>query len=213
MNQDLRDQLITLAKKNISSKDRSHDFSHALRVLHNAERITEKESGDLDIIIPAALFHDIIVYQKNHPSRMNSQKESASMAEKILKTVSNFPKEKIELVKECIIECSFTKGIVPETIESKIIQDADGLEATGAISIMRTYSSTGQMKRPFYDLNDPFCKLRSPDSSKFALDLFYIRLLKVAEKMHTKTAKEIAQRRTSFLIEFLKEFELELEGK
>lgn len=87
------------------------------------------------------------------------------------------------------------------------------MEATGAISIMRTYSSTGQMKNPFYNAEDPFCKNRKPDALKFALDLFYERLLKVTERMHTKTAKKIAKRRTDFLIKFLEEFKLELEGK
>ena len=69
------------------------------------------------------------------------------------------------------------------------------------------------MKRPFYNSEDPFCENREPNASKFALDLFYERLLKVAERMHTKTAKKIAERRTDFLIDFLKEFKLELEGK
>ncbi|MBI5076994.1 hypothetical protein HZB94_01250 [Candidatus Falkowbacteria bacterium] len=98
-------------------------------------------------------------------------------------------------------------------MESKILQDADGLEATGAISIMRTYSSTGQMKRPFYNFENPFCENREPNATQFALDLFYERLLKVADRMHTKTAKKIAKRRTDFLKKFLNEFKLELEGK
>jgi|TARA_Y100000310_G_scaffold82857_1_gene79477 hypothetical protein len=90
--------------------------------------------------------------------------------------------------------------------------DADSLEATGAISIMRTYSSTGQMKRPFYNSEDPFCENRKPDSLNFALDLFYDKLLKVTDKMHTKTSKSISKRRTDFLIDFLKELKLEWKG-
>jgi uncharacterized protein len=213
MDGELKNQLIKIAKEKISDIDVSHDFEHALRVLSNAERIAKEESGDFDIIVPAALFHDLVVYPKNHPDRHKSQEESAEVAEEILNTFGNFPKNKIEKVKSCILECSFSKGIVPNLLESKILQDADGLEATGAISIMRTYSSTGQMKRPFYNAEDPFCENRESDSSKYALDLFYDRLLKVAERMHTKTAKKIAKRRTDFLIDFLIEFKLELEGK
>jgi len=210
VNLELKNQLIKIAKEKIQDADVSHDFEHALRVLSNAEKIAKEEMGDFDIIVPAALFHDLVVYQKNHPNKHRSQKESAKAAEKILKTFDNFPKDKIEKVKICITECSFSKGIIPDLLESKILQDADALEATGAISIMRTYSSTGQMKRPFYNSEDPFCENREPNASKFALDLFYERLLKVAERMHTKTAKEIAKRRTDFLIVFLKELELEL---
>ncbi len=182
-------------------------------MLSNAKRITKEENGDFDIITPAALFHDLAVYPKNHPDKHKSQKESTKAMEKILNTFGNFPKDKIKKVKTCILECSFNKGIVPDLLESKIPQDADGLKATGTISIMRTYSSTGQMKRPFYNPEDPFCENREQNASKFALDLFYERLLKVAERMHTKTAKKIVKRRTDFLIDFLKGFKLELEEK
>ena len=198
MNKELKNQLIKIAKEKIPNIDVSHDFEHALRVLLNAERIAKEEGGDFDIIVPVALFHDLIVYPKNHPDKYKSQEESAEAAEKILKTFDNFPKNKIEKVKICILECSFSKGIVPNLLESKILQDADGLEATGAISIMRTYSSTGQMKRPFYDSDDPFCEKREPNASEFALDLFYERLLKVTERMHTKTAKKLPKEELIF---------------
>ena len=214
MDTKLKNILIEIAKERIPNTDVSHDFEHASRVLSNAERIAKEEKGDLDIIIPAALFHDLIVYPKDHYDTNKSQEESAEAAEKILIALDNFPKEKIGKIKTCILECSFNKGINPQLLESKILQDADGLEATGAISIMRTYSSTGQMQRPFYNSEDPFCKNRKPEiTPKYALDLFYVRLLKVADRMHTKTAKKIAERRTDFLLTFLKELELELEGK
>lgn len=210
---ELRNKLIKIAAEKIPIVDASHDFEHALRVLSNAENIAGEEGGDLEIIVPAALFHDVVVYPKDHPDRLRSQEESADVTEKILDSIEGFPKGKITEVKTCILECSFSKGIVPETIESKIIQDADGLEATGAISIMRTYSSTGQMRRPFYHSEDPFAQKRNPDAPSFALDLFFERLLKVTDRMHTKTAREISKRRTNFLNEFLEEFKLELEGK
>lgn len=213
MKTELRNRLIKIAKQKIPNTDVSHDFDHAMRVVSNTERISQEEGGDFEIIFPGALFHDVIVYPKNHPDKHKSQEESAEAAGKVLTSFRNFPKAKIEKVKICIMECSFSKGIVPKTLESRILQDADGLEATGAISIMRTYSSTGQMKRPFYNIDDPFCKNRKPNAIKFALDLFYERLLKVAERMHTKTAKKIAKRRTDFLMTFLTEFELELKGK
>lgn len=213
MDSELKNLLIKIAREKISDQDVSHDFEHAARVLANAERIASIEGGDLEIIIPAALFHDLIVYPKDHPDRFQSQSDSAMEAEKILNELENFAQEKIEIIKTCILQCSFSKGIIPELLESKILQDADGLEATGAISIMRTYSSTGQMKRPFYNSTDPFCEARIPDASQNALDLFYERLLKVGDRMHTNTAKEIAARRTEFLRDFLAAFKLELEGK
>jgi uncharacterized protein len=213
MNTGLKNQLIKIAKEKIPTSDVSHDFEHALRVLSNAEKINKKENGDLEIVVPAALFHDLVVYPKNHPDKHRSQEESAKATAGILKEIDGFSEEKIEKVKTCILECSFSKGIIPKLLESKILQDADGLEATGAISIMRTFASTGQMKRPFYHSADPFCRHREPDAAKFALDLFYERLLKVAERMHTETARKIAKRRTEFLEQFLEELKLELEGE
>lgn len=211
MTTELKYKLLKIAREKISDKDVSHDYEHAMRVLSNAERISKEEGGDLNIIVPAALFHDLITYPKNHPDRFKSQEDSANMAEEILQSISEYPQEKIKKVKTCILECSFSKWIKSELLESKILQDADWLEATWAISIMRTYSSTGQMKRPFYNSSDPFCNKREPDAGMFALDLFYERLLKVTERMNTKTAKKISERRTKFLLDFLDELKLELE--
>jgi uncharacterized protein len=114
---------------------------------------------------------------------------------------------------EAIRSCSFAKGIVPNQLEAKILQDADGLESMGAISIMRTFASTGQMGRQFYNPEDPFCRKRNPDAIKYALDLFFTHLLVVESRMHTQSAKHIAKRRTAFLKRFLKELERELKGK
>lgn len=213
MNKELRHKLISLAEEKITDDDPSHDFEHALRVLANAERIHKDEDADLDILVPAALFHDIVNYPKNDPRSRFAADESAEVAKVLLKEVKEYPEDKIDSVAMTIRTCSFSKGINPDSIEAKILQDADGLEATGAISIMRTFSSTGSMKRLFYHSEDPFCRDRKPDDLKFALDLFYTRLLKVEERMHTKAAKKIAKRRTSFLRKFLEELRLELEGK
>ena len=105
----------------------------------------------------------MIVYQKNEEfnGRFQSQEDSAREAEKILKFIKEYPAEKIEKVMIAIKECSFSKGFIPEFLESKILQDADKLESTGVISIMRTFSSSGQMKRLFYNPKDPFCEERT----------------------------------------------------
>ena len=211
MNPKRKEQLLEIAKQKITSEDPSHDFEHALRVLSNAEHIAKEEKADLDIIIPASLFHDIVNWPKNHPNAKLSSQQSAVVTKRILEEI-NYPQEKIEKVCYAISVCSFGKGIVPELLEAKILQDADGLEATGAIAIMRTFCTTGQLKRQFYHPIDPFCKKRSPDGIKYALDLFWERLLKIEKRVHTKTAKKIAKRRTKFLLSFLKELDQELKG-
>jgi len=209
MNKSIEEKLIKIMKEKQTKKDPSHDFHHVLRVCKLAEKIGKKEKADLEILIPAALFHDIIVYQKNHPKSQNETDESAAYARKVLKQIKEYPQNKIEQVVVCIKQCSFSKGIAASTFESKILQDADRLEATGAISIMRTFSSGGQMNRQFYELSDPFCK-KGDVAFRSGIDLFYRRLLVVEKGMNTEMAKQIAVRRTIFLKNFLAELKLEL---
>lgn len=210
MNDLLRKQLINIAKEKLSKNDPSHDVNHTLRVLALSEKIGLKEKADFDIIVPSAIFHDIINYPKNHHKRLCSSKESANFASDALKNIESFPKDKIKKVHESINFCSFTKGLKPCFLEAKILQDADSLEATGAISVMRTFSSAGMMNREFYHVSDPFCEKRKPDDSKYALDLFFTRLLVVKDRLHTRTAKKIAEKRVVFLNDFIGELQLEL---
>lgn len=141
----MKDKVIKITKDKFQEGDPTHDISHTLRVLKNAEFIASKENGDLDIIIPSALFHDIICYSKNSEKSKYSSDESANFAVSILKTFPEYPKYKIPKVHTSITQCSFSKQIDPELLEAKILQDADRLEATGAISIMRTFASAGLM--------------------------------------------------------------------
>ncbi len=105
--------------------------------------------------------------------------------------------------------------VKPVTLESKIIQDADRLEASGAISIMRTFASAGKYNIPFYHTADPFLKkgrvIETENGyTKYALDLFYQRLLQVEKYMNTETAKELVRSRTEFLQAFLAQLATEL---
>ncbi|MDP2598621.1 MAG: HD domain-containing protein [Candidatus Liptonbacteria bacterium] len=206
----LKKKLTKLAEKHQVKGDPSHDFHHILRVLNLAVQIAKRERADMDVVIPAALFHDVVVYRKDTKKSKMESDESAQIAGKILDDITSYPKQKIDKVLTCIRQCSFSKGITPSLLEAKILQDADRLEATGAISIMRTFSSGGQMKRPFYDPHDPFRTKSVSEKFGPSLDLFYQRLLRVEKTMHTNWAKKIARRRTRFLKTFLSELKTEL---
>ncbi len=213
LNDRLRSELVENVKRNINSEDPSHDILHTLRVLSNAENISKEEGGDLDVVTPAALFHDIVCYPKNSPKNRFSVKESAEYAETILTKMPEYPQEKIKRVKSAILSTSFTYGKETESIEDEIVQAADMLDAVGVISVMRTYGSSGVMKRAFYEPNDPFAEHRELDDMKYGLDLFYTRLLTIQDKIKTKTAQKIAKRRTMILVKILDEFRKELQGK
>lgn len=211
INKKLKEQLITIARKKISSTDPSHDINHALRVMNLCSMIAIKEEGNEDILVPAALFHDLINYPKDHSKAKYNSSLSAESTKTILDNISEYPKSKIDKTCKAIEQCSFTKNIKPDFIESAILQDADGIEATGAISIMRTFASAGSMQKIFYNPKDPFCEKRSPNDKKYSIDLFYSRLMQIEKRLHTETAKEIAKKRIVFLQIFLNQLKKELE--
>ena len=206
----MKQKLIELAKKYISNDDPSHDIYHALRVLSNAETIVKKEGGDLEIIWPAALFHDVDNHPKNSPEAKYSSRVSAIVTEKILRELDFYPQQKIPQVMTVIVEHSQSNGFNPSSLESKVLQDADRLECTGAIAIMRTFCSSGQMKRTFYNNDDSFCEERVPDKNNYAIDFFYDRLLNICERMNTETCKDIAKSRGEFLYLFLEQLKREV---
>lgn len=190
--------------------DPSHDELHTKRVIGLAKNIAHQVNADLKIVIPGAAFHDVIVYPKHLKKSANESQESASIARSSLEKLPYYPKKKIPQVEECILQCSFSKGITPKLLEAQVVQDADRLEATGAFAIMRTFSSCGQWNTPFYLEEDPFCESRDPKNFASGIDLFYQRLLVVESLMNTDYAKNLAQQRTKFLNDFLLQVKLEL---
>lgn len=196
----------------LRNQEPSHDFQHVLRVYRNAEMICKKEEGaDSDIILAAALLHDLVVYPKRSSKTLNSADDSAEIAKKILSQYNSYPAEKIEKVDDAIRTHSYSKKATPATFEGKILQDADRLDAIGAIGIARTFSVGGSEKRSLYNPADPFCETdRELNDSQWTLDHVKKKLLLLKNSMHTNTAKEIAEQRTAFIELFLNQLRKEI---
>jgi len=205
-------KLIVEFEKHMRNNDPSHDIAHAKQVLNHVKKIQKFEGGDIMVLIAAALGHDSVIYSKDDPRSPNAPKESSDLTRKILGKFPEYTQDQINLVSQCIEQCSFRKTDEPDTIEVKILRDADKLEATGIHAIMRTYASCGQMGKIFYHPNDPFCEERKCEPFIYALDLFYDRLLVVESRLYTNTAKEIAVSKTKFLQVFLDELKRDLQG-
>lgn len=122
-----RKELILFAQKNTENNQRFHDFGHSMQVMKIAEKIYTKDGGDLDIIIPAALFHDI--------SNTDDVYESAEIAAKILNVVSNYPTDKIKKVGEVIINTNFKTN---HSLETLITNDTDQLSALTELGLFRS---------------------------------------------------------------------------
>ena len=195
--------------KKIMDNDSAHDFEHVMRVYKNAQKICVLENANEKLVLSAALLHDIVSYPKSDKRSKLSSIQSAKKSEQILKKY-NFSKEEISIISDAIRDHSFSQNTTPRTLEGKILQDADRLDALGAIGIARVFATGGSLKRPFYNIDDPFCKTRTPDDKTWTVDHFFQKLLKLESLMNTKSGKIEAKKRTSTLKEFLKQLKQEV---
>lgn len=209
MNEALLRQLEAIAAERAADAEPGHDFLHVRRVTENARRIALAEGANLAIVLPATLLHELFNYPKNHPKSHLSGEVCAEQAAAVLESVG-YPSELIEPICYCIRYHSFSRGVMPETLEGKIMQDADRLDAIGAIGIARCFSTGSQMRIPFYNQVDPFCQEREPDDKAYSLDHFYRKLLRIPETLHTQTGRAMAEQRTAFLRQFLDQLAQEL---
>jgi len=193
----------------IMDNDSAHDFDHVMRVYKNAQKICKKEKANEKLVLCSALLHDIVSYPKSDKRSKNSSIESAKKSKMILKRYE-FSNDEIIIISDAIRDHSFSQNKTPESIVGKILQDADRLDAIGAIGIARVFATGGSLKRPFYNIDDPFCKTRKPDDKTWTVDHFYQKLLKLESLMNTKSGKIEAKKRTNVLKEFLNQLNQEV---
>ena len=209
-------QTITFVKKELKNAEGGHDWFHINRVLKNAVLISKEEKADLFIVSLGALFHDIA-----DPKFHNGDE---TIGPKI--TNAFLRKEKVdELVINHVINIikhiSFKNSLenpkeIFNSIELKVVQDADRLDAIGAIGIARCFNYGGFKNRALYDPEiEPNLKMTKEEYKKSkapTINHFYEKLLLLKDNMNTKTGKIIAQKRHSFMDEFLQQFLDEWEG-
>lgn len=198
-------------RKLYEEADPAHDVAHILRVCKNARSIGKQEGADMQVLLLSALLHDA-------GSGSKSAKGSASSIRN-LQIVEDFlinkgiSKEVRENVLYAVEVHSFSKGIMPATLEARILQDADRLDALGAIGIARVFLTGGSLKRELYNSEDPFCRAREPDDTRWNLDHFYSKLLKLESGMHTETARAMARERSMVMRRYLLDLQREIEGQ
>lgn len=202
-------------KKHIEKDTTGHDFYHTMRVLKTSVKIAKKEGGDIFTIQLAAIFHDIADWKFNSGDLKLSEKYARNFLEK-----HKIPSNTINNVCDIISNLSFKGGNVKDnmkTLEGKIVQDADRLDALGAIGIARAFAYGGKTNRKIYDpsikpiLHDSFKKYRI--SKSHTINHFYEKLLLLKNRMNTNTAIQISKKRHDFIKNFLKNFFIEWESK
>lgn len=191
--------------------DGAHDVSHIRRVWQNARIIVLHENVpvDLEVLRPAVLFHDLVSPPKNDRNRARASRNSADRAVEILRH-SGFPPGKLDAVHHAIAAHSVSAEIEPRTVEARIIQDADRLDALGAVGLARAFFVAGTIGQPLFDPQDPFAVERRVDSRSFALDHVQNRLFRIAHTMQTRTGHKLAQERLAVMRRFLDLLALEM---
>ena len=194
------------------SKDSSgHDIGHLKRTMNTALYLSEKEGGDKFVVGIAAFLHDVHRILQNESGKFVSPKESLYKVKEILTNIDLSEQQinKICYAIEYHEEYNWNKNNVTD-INTLILQDADNLDAIGAIGIGRTFSYGGSHNVTMYDDNVPLNE--NNDYSEFAGDdestihHFYHKLFKLGDNMNTDTAKKLAYKRVEFMKEFVKEF-------
>ena len=184
--------------------DAAHDISHVQRVVNTAKKLAVEEGADLSIVLPAAYLHDCFTYPKDHPNRKQSSIIAAKKAVAFLESI-DYPRQYHDAIAHAIEAHSFSANIRPNTLEAKVVQDADRLDALGAIGVTRCIQVSTEFDAQLYDNKDIFAQQRELDDKQFTLDHFQTKLFKIAETMNTEAAKLEANKRKAFMQTYLEQ--------
>jgi len=189
--------------------DGSHDTSHLARVWANARIILAEEGGDAELLAAAVLLHDCVRIEKSSPLRPQASRLAAARAGDILGGLG-WEAARVEAAAHAVAAHSFSAGIAPETVEARILQDADRLEAIGAIGIARCFYTAGRMGSLLYDVDDPRAERRALDDRNYAIDHFRAKLLTLEGGFTTAAGARLARERARVVADFLVAFEGEI---
>lgn len=190
------------------ASDPSHDLLHIRRVVRAAIDLAREEGADLHVVLPAAYLHDFVNVPKNDPRRAEASRLSGAAAAAYLRDIG-YPEQYLPAITHAIAAHSFSAGIPPETIEAKVVQDADRLDALGAVGIARLFTINGLLGRPYYSEDEFFPGARAADDGRFAIDHFFVKLFRLPDMMQTQSARAEALRRVDYMRAYLAELKKE----
>lgn len=194
-----------------------HGFDHALRVLRTAMKIGEELDADLEVLHAAALLHDAAGADPSDSSsgkRSSHEHDSAAFAREVLEA-EGWGEDRIEQVLACIRSHRYRGGETPQSLEAKILFDADKLDVNGAFGAARTLGYAIQAGQPFYfKPSDRFLETgeREPGEPHSAYHEYLFKLRRVRERLYTRPAHRMAERRHEVLTIFFEQMAAEAEG-
>lgn len=191
------------------ASDPAHDLTHIKRVVNNVRYLTEIEEANPWVTLPAAWLHDCVQVPKDSPERARASALAAVAAGEFLDGIG-YPGELLGEVRHAIEAHSYSAGIPVRSVEAAVVQDADRLDALGAIGIARCLLTGGALDSQLYSEHDPFCSERSPDDRRYALDHFYAKLFRLPQTMQTGAGRWEAERRVAVMREWIGELGREI---
>jgi uncharacterized protein len=196
--------------------DGVHGFDHVERVYHMAEKIGKAEGADLEIIHAAALLHDVEGSTPGKKERASHHEQSADFAATVLRK-EGWSEERIKAVQHCIRAHRFRDtGEAPQSLEAKCLFDADKLDVLGAIGVARTIAYAVMAGTPHYEEpSEQFIQTGKevPGELHSAYHEYLFKLIKVKDRLFTKTAKKIADQRHRFLVQYFEQLKAEMHGE
>ncbi len=188
--------------------DPGHDVAHCLRVADWTIRLGG-DSIDPRHAIAAALLHDVPNVPKDSPDRTRASELAADFARRLLGELG-FDAPAVTLVSEAIHDHSYSSGRVPRSPLGDALQDADRLEALGALGIFRTASCGARMGADYFDADDPWAERRELDDARHTVDHFFRKLLLLPQTLRTASGRAEAERRAAFMRAFLRQLGTEI---
>ena len=207
--------VLELISASLPPGELAHDREHVLRVYAWAMRLAPEAGADVELAGATALVHDLVFVPKDSRDRAQGGERSAAAAPAVL-AAAGYAQGDIAEIAEAVRTSSWSRGLSPTNALGVVLQDADRLDALGAIGILRTaacgqFMSTGALPGRFYDPQDPFAHRGRPlDDRRQVLDHLPAKLLKLLSGMHLPSARAAAERRHAFLLQFLNELASEL---
>lgn len=206
-----RPHFVTLAA-GTAGNDGAHDASHLERVWRSAETLlAHHPEADALVVMAASYLHDLVNLPKSDPERAQASRRSAELARERLAQLG-FPAGRLDAVAHAIEAHSFSAAIAPTTIEAKIVQDADRLDALGAVGLARMFYIAGRMGSALAHPGDPLAEHRELDDRAWSLDHIVVKLARLPEMMQTEAGRDLANQRLGKLLVFRKDFAAEWLG-
>ena|ERR1035438_9066319 len=205
--------LLARLREHLSSepflRDVAHDLGHILRVARVALQLAKEEGADPEVCVAGALLHDLVYRPKNHPESPMTAQMAAELAPSWCAEIAGL-ETRADAIAAAVASHSWSGGGMPATLEAAVVQDADRLEALGAIGIARVFATGASFGAGLWHLEDPWGRGRDLDDKSWSLDHFERKLLKLASEMKTTAGQRLAETRQRAMLAYLEALRAEL---